>query len=85
MLLEFHDGSDRHPCSASGVAAFTTPGSRSVWVCTQRFVVADYTYPGLAEYLIIHEALHSLGLEENPPSSEQITRRVAARCAVRRP
>jgi hypothetical protein len=28
----------------------------------------------------IHEILHTLGLEENPPSSSQITRRVLARC-----
>ena len=81
VLLEFRDGSARRPCTTSGVAAFTTPGSRAVWVCTQRFAVAHYTYPDLAEFLIIHEALHSLGLGENPPSSEQITRRVAARCA----
>ena len=78
--LEFHDGGDRRPCATSGVAAFTTPGSLAVWICTRQFAIAHYTYPDLAEFLIIHEALHSLGLGENPPSSEQITRRVAARC-----
>lgn len=79
--IEFHDGTDRRPCSAAGVAAYTTPGSRAVWICTGRFAVAQNTDPDLAEYLIIHEALHSLGLGENPPSSEQITRRVARRCS----
>jgi hypothetical protein len=29
---------------------------------------------------VIHEVLHSLGLGENPPSSDHITERVRARC-----
>jgi hypothetical protein len=32
--------------------------------------------------MIIHEILHSLGLGENPPSSDEITKQVAARCGV---
>ena len=35
---------------------------------------------GVAEFLIIHEMLHSLGLGENPPTSDQITKQVARRC-----
>ena len=30
--------------------------------------------------VVIHEELHSLGLGENPPSSQEITRRVESRC-----
>jgi len=29
---------------------------------------------------MIHEALHTLGLGENPPTSAEITERVLARC-----
>jgi hypothetical protein len=36
--------------------------------------------PPLAEAIIIHEALHTLGLREDPPSSREITRRVVKRC-----
>jgi hypothetical protein len=36
--------------------------------------------PERAEALVIHEVLHTLGLEENPPSSEQITVAVEKRC-----
>jgi hypothetical protein len=30
---------------------------------------------------VLHEALHTLGLGENPPDSFEITRRVGQRCA----
>jgi hypothetical protein len=39
-----------------------------------------HTNRGFAAVIVLHEALHSLGLEENPPSSEEITYRVMARC-----
>jgi hypothetical protein len=36
--------------------------------------------PGVAAALTIHEELHSLGLSENPPTSQAITAQVIARC-----
>ncbi len=39
--------------------------------------------PRHAEAILIHEALHSLGLREDPPSSDFITERVRARCDAR--
>jgi hypothetical protein len=33
-----------------------------------------------AEAAVIHEMLHSLGLGEDPPSSDHISTRVMARC-----
>ena len=36
--------------------------------------------PGIAANVVIHEMLHTLGLEENPPTSEEITRQVVKRC-----
>jgi hypothetical protein len=38
-----------------------------------------------AEALVIHEMLHSLGLGENPPPSDEITARVRARCGETSP
>jgi hypothetical protein len=35
-----------------------------------------------AEAVVIHEVLHTLGLDENPPSSDQITTRVERRCGI---
>ena len=35
---------------------------------------------GLTATFLIHETLHTLGLGENPPSSEEITLRVESRC-----
>jgi hypothetical protein len=34
----------------------------------------------LAEAMVIHEMLHTLGLGENPPSTFEITERVRQRC-----
>jgi len=36
--------------------------------------------PGLAEAVMVHELLHTLGLREDPPTSLEINRRVFARC-----
>jgi hypothetical protein len=74
-FVSFVDGSDKSQCKPR-IAAFTEPGSRVVFICGRHF---EKKGPG-AELQIIHEILHSLGLAENPPSSDQITTRVAARC-----
>jgi len=75
QFVSFADGSDRSPCKPK-IAAFTEPGSRVVFVCARHFEKKSRE----SELQIIHEILHSLGLGENPPSSDQITRQVAARC-----
>ena len=78
--LYFVDGDDTIQCRRHEIiAAFTEPGSRVVHVCGKRFVrFAAKPEPG--EYLLIHEFLHTLGLGENPPSSDAITRAVIRRC-----
>ena len=40
----------------------------------------DGNNPSQTEAYLIHEALHSLGLGENPPSPKEITGRVLAMC-----
>jgi hypothetical protein len=57
----------------------TTGKSRYVYVCPQFREYQDRR-PELAPVLVIHEALHTLGLGENPPTSTEITSRIAARC-----
>lgn len=52
-------------------------------VCGSRFVRQVGRNPRHAEATLLHEALHSLGLGENPPSPDYITERVEARCWAR--
>lgn len=68
------------PLCGSSNLVITTPGSRAVLVCGPRFVREMAKNSRHAEATIIHEMLHSLGLGENPPSSDHITSRVRARC-----
>lgn len=79
--LFFYDGTRMTQCDRRTVLAFTTRGSRVVFVCAAQFSQAARMDPLLAEAALIHESLHSLGLGENPPTSLAITRVVMARCA----
>lgn len=66
-------------CRASDLAV-TRPGSRAILMCGSRFARQMGRDSRHAEAVLIHEALHSLGLGENPPSSDTITERIRARC-----
>jgi hypothetical protein len=76
----FADGTSRPRCKARGAFAFTTVGSRVVYVCGREFKDLADRSPVRAQAIVIHEALHTLGLGENPPSSSEITARVLAGC-----
>ncbi len=78
--LSFVDGGSVPRCASGTVAAGATPGSPSVAVCKATFARVDSADPGLAANVVIHEMLHALGLGEDPPTSEEITRQVARRC-----
>ena len=80
--LWFVDASDARPCRRDdALVAYTTPGFRIIYVCAARFGHPLFRLSDRhAELLIIHEFLHSLGLGENPPTSDQITKQVARRC-----
>jgi hypothetical protein len=72
---------DGPQCRRDGVvAAFTAPGYQVVHVCTARFASRFVRDPVVAEVIVIHEMLHTLGLGENPPSSSAITGQVVKRC-----
>lgn len=78
----FYDGSTQPRCQARGtrVLAVTSPGSPAVFVCPKAFRDVYRAHPLYAEATLIHEALHTLGLGENPPTSREITSRVVKRC-----
>ena len=78
--LRFIDARDSALCKAGPTVAFTVPGARVVHVCGRRFrerYDADRTS---VEIIVIHEFLHTLGLGENPPTSQAITAQVTLRC-----
>jgi hypothetical protein len=77
--LVFTDGS-REPVCGMGTAALTTkPNTGLIFVCPL-FSPLQIREPQRSATLVIHESLHALGLRENPPSSNEITRRVGRRC-----
>ena len=81
--LRFVDGSGLGACRRPGIAAFTETGSRVVFVCPGELAAwARGKGVRSAADLLIHEELHALGLGENPPTSEEITRAVGRRCNV---
>jgi hypothetical protein len=69
---------------AGGVAAFTTVGGRVTWLCPQ----FSNLHPRAAALTLIHEALHSAGMPESPPTAGALTAReindlVACACTPR--
>lgn len=79
--LTYRPGPEDGPCRTSSVAAYTSPGSAIVYVCKGRFLRWQASREqNLPATILIHEALHTLGLGENPPTTEEITARVEARC-----
>jgi len=86
-MIAFKDGSRIPNCARGSVHLTTTPGLPAVFVCPagastpgSRFAGVQARNPNLADYMLIHEMLHTLGLGENPPTSLEITQRVIDRC-----
>jgi hypothetical protein len=82
-LIPFVDGSSQPLCRTGKVALVASPGVRRVHVC-RAFADVQLRQPRIAESMVIHEILHTLGLGEAPqpgaPTSIEITQRVEARC-----
>lgn len=76
--LYFYDGTESG-CGARRLA-YTVPGSRVVYVCCNRFRDVYQQNTTQAEVAVVHEALHCLGLGENPPTWQEINARVEAAC-----
>lgn len=85
-LLRYTDGRGQPLCDRGDVLAFTFIGLRSVYVCG-RFEAGVLSLRASVreaqEIGLIHEVLHTLGLPENPPTSEAITAQVQRRCGAR--
>jgi len=73
----FLKGDTQPLCNKRTTSAFTVAGGRLVFMCPRLFRRQVSKYD---ELLLIHEILHTLGLGENPPSSDAITKQVAVRC-----
>lgn len=67
-------------CRTGNRLAFTFPGSQVIYVCSLKLRNESIRNSVRTELILIHEFLHSLGLGENPPTSQYITTRVAVRC-----
>lgn len=80
LILRYADARRQPVCQSSGVLAGTSPGSAVVLLCGARFVETRRTNPDFAVTIILHEALHTLGLAENPPSSVEINEIVREHC-----
>jgi hypothetical protein len=78
--LLFKDGSTRERCASQSILAFTHVGGDTIYVCASQFHRVAERNPAAADLVLIHEALHTLGLRENPPTSGEINARVALRC-----
>jgi len=78
--LTFRDGSALAPCRVPTTIMFTNTGARTVFVCEYQFAAMARADRLRINAMVIHEALHSLGLGENPPTSIAITNRVLALC-----
>lgn len=80
--IVFTDGFGHRFCRQGDALALTSPGSRVVYVCGPRLREAEARRGGAAEIAMLHEALHTLGLGENPPDTHAITRQVVQRCGT---
>jgi len=84
--IAFRSGNWIPNCWSESVVMVTHPGHRTVYVCAAdgraqtRLSLSMSRDQDFAEIAIIHEMLHTLGLGENPPTSQEITQRVRRRC-----
>ena len=78
--LQFVDHDTAPQCATGKNLAFTQTGSQLIHVCGREFVKRSRRNRKTAEIIVIHEFLHTLGLGENPPTSQTITAQVTLRC-----
>jgi hypothetical protein len=78
--LQFVDHDTAPQCATGKNLAFTQTGSQLIHVCGREFVKRSRRNRKTAEIIVIHEFLHTLGLGENPPTSQAITAQITLRC-----
>ena len=79
-VLRFFDDGAAPQCRADTTLAFTQTGSPLIRICGLQFRYRFMQNRATTEIILIHEFLHTLGLGENPPTSDAITKQVAVRC-----
>jgi hypothetical protein len=82
-VLRFFDDGEAPQCRAGTTLAFTQVGSPLIRLCGLQFRDQFAQNRTTTEIIVIHEFLHALGLGENPPTSDAITKQVAVRCGGR--
>ena len=80
-MIVFIDDTRNRAC-VEGVIGFTQPDSRVVHLCIDELKRRWQQNPTYVVAVFIHEMLHTLGLGENPPSTQEITRRVLLQCRL---
>ena len=80
VLRVFEDRNAKQ-CFGGTRLAFTEVGSQLIRVCGPQFKDQFLRDRRVTELIMIHELLHTFGLGENPPSSQEISAQVAIRCA----
>ena len=78
--LRFVEERDAPQCVGGATLAFTQVGSQVIRIRGRYFKERFLGSRSATEIIIIHEFLHTLGLGENPPTSQEITDRVRSRC-----
>ena len=78
--LRFVDSHGAPQCRTWTTLAFTQTRSRVIHVCAGLFMKRSMRNRMTAEIIVLHEFLHTLGLGENPPTSQAITAQIALRC-----
>ena len=80
VQLRFIEDRDAPQCVGGATLAFTQVDSRVIRVCGRQFKDRFLGNRSTTEFIMIHEFLHTLGLGENPPTSQAITEQVKFRC-----
>ena len=78
--IRFYSGDERVQCRWRETWAWAAVGSDAVFVCRARFTALAKKSEKAAANILVHEALHTLGLGENPPSSREVTAAVHEHC-----
>ena len=77
--LWFRGAPRLRPFTGRRVFAFTAPASSVVFLCREDLLRIQ-TQRRMLTAILVHEVLHTLGLQDDHPSSVAITERVLARC-----
>jgi len=78
--LTFVDGTGTAPCLRDSIHAYTTIGGSTIHVCPAQLLALQKHDRMAASSTLLHEALHTLGLGENPPLPSEITHRIREHC-----